>query len=441
VNLGVLGHHHEWTGTMPDAAFTFEPGTAQAGETIEFNASDSEPANEIDEYQWDLTDSSETDAIGETVEHTFEDAGDHPVTLTIELGDETDTSTEVIPVEVQTDEPQTEGFDDTRESASNVDMYVINAVRRHEELGWLAIGGGGIGTLIGGRYLLRRRKGDEQSEQESSEGPSSGPSDTSTREDDNSTDSTEQPESDDQSVIDELRSEAEIAIETAATAKDSANRDEAIDAYDAALTHYQVALDELDPGVTETRKEIEESIALTREKLNAVERHREQRGDLIEILNTAERSFQVGVVAYTEGSQTLARIRFRQARDAFEEAIDLVENSDDDLLTPPVEVGVQPERQLVSTTLSELPQVPETAADGLADAGVATLDELEPSEESPWLPDTVKTLVSEGKIDQDGGIMLSLLSWWDDTNNYEFDSEAAISRRREQADYGHTRSS
>jgi len=182
-------------------------------------------------------------------------------------------------------------------------------------------------------------------------------------------------------------------------------------------------------------------MALTREKLNAVERQQEQRSDLIEILTTAERSFQVGIVAYTQGSKTLARIRFRQARDAFEGAIDILENSDEDLLTPPVEVNVKPERQLVSTTLSELPQVPETAAAGLANAGVATLDELEPSEESPWLPAVVEALVSEETIDQNVGITLTLLSWSDDTGNYEFDSEAAISRRREQADYGHAQSS
>ena len=250
-----------------------------------------------------------------------------------------------------------------------------------------------------------------------------------------------QPESDGQSVIHELRSEAERAVETADTSRYSTNLDEAVDSYDAALTHYDAALDELEAGATETREEIEESIALIREKLNAVERRREQRDDLIETLNTAERSFQVGIVAYTEGSKTLARIRFRQARDAFEEAIDIVENSDENLLTPSVEVDERLERQLASTTLSELPQVPETAAAGLADAGTHTLDELEPSEESPWLPDPVKTLVSEETIDQDVGTTLTLLSWRNDSRNYEFDSETVISRRQEQADYGHRQSS
>jgi len=140
VTLGTLGHHHEWAETASsddpidddlDAVFTFDPDTPQAGETIEFTASDSEPTNEIDEYRWDFTDTGETDATGETVTHTFEDTGNHPVMLTVESGDSTDTSSEIIPVEAQTDERD----DDTGVLPSDVDAYAIDAVRRNEGLG------------------------------------------------------------------------------------------------------------------------------------------------------------------------------------------------------------------------------------------------------------------------------------------------------------------
>ena len=248
-------------------------------------------------------------------------------------------------------------------------------------------------------------------------------------------------QSNDSSVVEERRSKAEKKSKTAVTARGNAQFDEATDAYSAALNHYQFALDELEPGDTETRAEIEESIELAREELEAIARRREHREDLIEILNTAERSFQVGIVAYTQTRETLARIRFRQARNGFEDAIDLIKNSDEDLLTPSVEVNVQPDRELASTRLSELPMIPEAAVMVLTDAGIDSLDNLESREEPPWTPAAVETLVAEETVTERVGTILTLLSWWDDTNSYEFDTLAAISRRREQADYGHTRSS
>jgi tetratricopeptide (TPR) repeat protein len=155
------------------------------------------------------------------------------------------------------------------------------------------------------------------------------------------------------STVDELRSEADVALETAVAAKENNNFDETIHAYSEALSKYQAALDKLDAGAAETRAEIEASIDSTRDDLEVVKNLYEKRKELIGLLETAEHDFQVAIVAYAQGSQTLARIRFRQARDSFTDAVERITNSDHSLLTPPVDVSVEPDRELASNTLSK----------------------------------------------------------------------------------------
>ncbi|SDF44204.1 PQQ-like domain-containing protein [Halorubrum xinjiangense] len=306
---------------------------------------------------------------------------------------------------------------------------------------WLAIGGVGIGGGIGGISLIRRREDTRESKQDppnESSGESSAmpPSETA-----QSTTPTDQSGTDASSRVDEFRSEAETALEMAVAAKENNLFDEAEDAYDVALTQYEAALDELDAGDAETRTKVEESIDAAHAELTALETLHEQQEEIIETLETAEHSFQVAIMAYVEGSQTLARIRFRQARDSFAEAVDIVEDSDEDLLSPPVEVSVQPDRELASTALSELPAVPEAAVASLSDAGVNEIDELEEREEPPWPPTPVETLATEETTSDRVETTLTLLSWWEDTDSHEFETAAAVSRRRDQAEYGFARSS
>lgn len=243
------------------------------------------------------------------------------------------------------------------------------------------------------------------------------------------------PESD-ASSLDELRSEAQAFRETAVSAREESRFDEAIDAYGAALARYRAIIDEFDAEATESGEEIREAIDATREELETVRTLDGRRTELRESLETAEQSFQVAIVAYTEGSRTLARIRFRQARDAFGSAVDLIEDFDGDLLSPPVEVRVDPDRELASTVLSELPSVPAPATASLTDAGVETVTELESGDEPPWPPAVVETLVAEAELDDEVATNLTLLSWVDNADTREFDAAEAVSRRREQAAYG-----
>ena len=324
---------------------------------------------------------------------------------------------------------------DWRHAGQTIDIptytYYTSWVRSNSEL--LALSGVGIGGIAGGGYLFRRRRAVQHSKQESAEESTATP----TSADEGRATATEESEDDGASSVDELRSEAETALEAATTAREDSQFDEAVDAYTKAISHYQSALEGLNADNNETRTEIEESLDSTRDNLEAVRTRQEQRDDLREALKAGECSFQEGIIAYTEGGHTLAKIRFRQARGEFEQAVDLVENTDnDDLLNPPIEVSVQPDSELASTTLGELPPIPEAAVTKLADAGVETISDLESSDESPWPPAVVEPLVAEEIITDDAVAMLTLLSWWEDTDSYEFDTAAAISRRRDQAGHG-----
>lgn len=240
--------------------------------------------------------------------------------------------------------------------------------------------------------------------------------------------------------VEELRADADEARETADAARADNRLEEALDAYNVALTQYEAARDTLDAGATETRTEIDHRLETTRQAVAAVEQRATQRTTVTEALTAAEHSFRVAIIAYTEGSQTLARIRFRQARDSFTEAEELLETTDSDLLTPPVEVQVQPDRDLPSQTLSELPAVPEPVATALADAGVDTVPELESNDGPPWQPAVVETAVADTNVDDVVGTTLTLLSWLDDAETYAFATSTTVTRRRDQAAYGFTQS-
>lgn len=62
-----------------NAAFTFSPSEPHPGDTVTFDAGDS--TGDVETYEWDFGDGAT--ATGETVSHTYDDAGEYEVTLTI----------------------------------------------------------------------------------------------------------------------------------------------------------------------------------------------------------------------------------------------------------------------------------------------------------------------------------------------------------------------
>jgi hypothetical protein len=167
----------------------------------------------------------------------------------------------------------------------------------------------------------------------------------------------------------------------------------------------------------------------------------EKQNEVINHIKLAERSLQEAIVAYIQADQTVARIRFRKARDIFKDAHKAIVESEADLLTEPVAVDAQLDRKLSSTTISGLPGIPETAATELTEAGIETVDDLDGGAKSSWTPAAVEELVDDEKIEKDIATTLTLLSWWHGDESYEFDTAEAVESRQQQADYGFNHSS
>ena len=307
----------------------------------------------------------------------------------------------------------------------------------HNERQLATVVGGGIlsatTVLAAVAFLRSQRSQTDKQEQNLANGSSNESSSTSGEKPAQSPAPTQQ--SNDSSAVKERRSKAEKKRKTAVTARSINDFTAAADAYSEAITEYQAALSALQAGATEQRSEIEDAIESTRADLETVTTRRDQRNDVTNALQPAERNIQVAIIAFVNGHQTLARIRFRQARDTLSEAMEILDNSDVDVLSQPIEVNVEPDRALSSTTLRELPAISESAASALSDAGVETVSDLTSSDEAPWTPQEVTKLADEGKLSEKTVTKLTVLSWWHDSD-YEFSSVEAVSSRKQQAEYG-----
>ena len=72
----------------PSAAFEVSTASPDVGDAVRFDASAStDPDGAITEYRWDFTGDGTPDSRGPRVEHTFEQTGEHTVTLTVIDGD------------------------------------------------------------------------------------------------------------------------------------------------------------------------------------------------------------------------------------------------------------------------------------------------------------------------------------------------------------------
>ncbi|QDX40796.1 PKD domain-containing protein [Salarchaeum sp. JOR-1] len=83
--------------TPPTAAFSYTPTNPNTTTTVTFTASAATDDTGIQSYAWDILGDSNTDQAGESITHTFSEAGEYTVTLTVTDGNgSTDTITKTI---------------------------------------------------------------------------------------------------------------------------------------------------------------------------------------------------------------------------------------------------------------------------------------------------------------------------------------------------------
>ncbi len=118
-------------GDPPVADWTM-PGSAQAGKEVSFNAGgSSDPDGSISSYSWDFDNDGTEDATGVTAKHTYTDAGEYTVKLTVTDNDGlTNTVTDTITI---TTEPVVDDDDDDDDDegmlglgkVAGIDLFLI----------------------------------------------------------------------------------------------------------------------------------------------------------------------------------------------------------------------------------------------------------------------------------------------------------------------------
>jgi len=215
------------------------------------------------------------------------------------------------------------------------------------------------------------------------------------------------------SLGDDIGSEAEAAYA-------DGNLSEARQLFESAITIYQRSTD--GSGDSET------GVEGCRERLREIDSLRDDRERVSEVLSTAEHSYQTAIGAFVHGKTTLGRIRFRQARTQFEDALTRVDDADTDPFRMPLVVPFSVEAEIPSD-LGTLPTVDSNVETALEDHEISELESLIASDTGTRV-DTQQHVSDETTA----ALLLVLASWQDGSVRYA--DRDRIERRRRLADVG-----
>ena len=253
----------------------------------------------------------------------------------------------------------------------------------------------------------------------------------------NSMDSTADNEAADDELTataDELRADANDAVDAAVTAKQEGRPETAIEEYAEAMELYHAVAAQSTGDARETIEETIEQLQADRVELQSLW---DAQSSFRETLQAGEESFQRAIAAHADDEGTLARIRYRQARTQFAAALEALDDSETALLEAPVDVPVETETTLTTRRLDAVPGVDATAIRALEADGVTTVGDLDarPGPETPR-PRTVERLETDGTVDADTATKLAALSWSHDEDNQTFAERTEITDRHRQSTIG-----
>jgi len=235
--------------------------------------------------------------------------------------------------------------------------------------------------------------------------------------------------------IAEIKNLILVTVESAETAKENGDLQAAEEKYEKAINQYEQASEVLDTSRDDSDDKLDEGIGDLETKLDEVIKQRKQSARLDEILHEAERSFQEAIIGYANGSQTISKTRFRQARDAFAEAMEIVDENSNQLLDPPVRTDVSPQLTLSTISMEDISHISSETLDALSASDVETIHDLDPVTDLTN-QQKVNNLGKEVHITDDDITVLTILSWLDASEPWVFETTSAINQRYRQAKYG-----
>lgn len=244
------------------------------------------------------------------------------------------------------------------------------------------------------------------------------------------------------SDVDAAIQNCERVAEAAATARREGSFGEASGRYDTAIAGYRTVLERL-PAADDRRDAVETTLTDLEDSRRQLTAQQERRETVDSRLTAAEDSFQTAVRAHLEQEQTVAKIRYRQARDSFEEALELVA-ADPAVLTTPIQVAPDANALAVSGSLADHTALSTATTDALGADEITAVADLQAHTTGPAGPDhdasesprTLRDLFESMAVDQ-ADIPTLLALAWQQTESVSFAVRRDIQRRFEQATAGY----
>ena len=235
-------------------------------------------------------------------------------------------------------------------------------------------------------------------------------------------------------TVEELRADADEAVEAAVEAKRDGRPEAAIDEYAEAMELYHAAAAKSTGDTRETIEEAIEHVQTDRAELRSL---RDAQSSFHEALQAGEESFQRAIAAHADDERTLARIRYRQARTQFETALNTLDGSETALLETPIDVPVETETTLAARRLNAVPGLDAETVQTLEADGITTAGDLDTrSEAGTTRPKTIDRLETAGMIDAETARKLTALSWSHDETSHTVTERADITDRHRQSAIG-----
>ena len=122
VRLGTDGHHHDWTGAdTVTAVVDVNPRIPEVGKSVTLDGTNSfTPAQEITQYDWDLTGDGEIDQTDDSVDYTFTKWGEQPIALTVT---DSEDNTHIRTIDITVTLPPIGEFEDPPQDLNGDGLY------------------------------------------------------------------------------------------------------------------------------------------------------------------------------------------------------------------------------------------------------------------------------------------------------------------------------
>jgi predicted negative regulator of RcsB-dependent stress response len=254
---------------------------------------------------------------------------------------------------------------------------------------------------------------------------------------DTTTGSTQNQSDTKQTGIMGLRNKADELLIEADSLKNDRRFAEANDLYQDATERYRSAIEQCEDE--DVIRELSDELEIVEQKRDIVKQILEILPEIQEALELGESSLQTAIAAHVNEESTIARIRYRQARDQYQIALEQIEETDIDLFTDPIEIAVNRERSVESRSISDIFELTANEADKIQFETISDIQrEKEPIEvdDDIILPRAQK-LLEDNLINRELAYQLTALYFLYEENTFQFTSEKQIESRLQQAISGY----